>query len=72
MSALQLAMCDRSRYSLDNIGKARKELIAAIREAMNELLVEAAKDIAESVSGKRTERFITAYLAKFDKTFNSE
>ena len=65
LSAVQVAARDASRDWATNLGKARQELAAAIREA----IVEGANGVT---TGTTKPLPIETYLAKFDKLFNPE
>ena len=67
LSNVQMAARDTSRDWAANLGKARQELAAAIREAIVGFApeVDAAKHPA--IAKERAD-----YLAKFDKLFNPE
>jgi len=65
LNKVQLACQDR-KAPLSDIGSARKELFAAIREALEGAALAATKDTAAISLNQRT-NLLDEYLAKFDK-----
>jgi hypothetical protein len=67
LGRLQIA-CFDNEAPLSDIGKARKELFLAIREALGEIALAATKDTAACAVEKMPKtNLVGEYLAKFDK-----
>lgn len=67
LNKIQLACMDKDA-PLSDLGRARKELFAAIKEAANEAALAAAKDTAScAVESMPKSNLLNEWFTKFDK-----